>query len=370
MSPTDGFVTIRDPNTGATGEVPVGAVAHWLERGFLADGEGDPDLLSLTGGLQQLAAFLQAINDVVRVAGSKAAGDVPIWDPTTGTWVAGPQTGTGGGGDGGPITADQITDAGSWAVDFLTAATQALARAAIGAGDGTWGSLSGKPSFAAIATSGSADDLTGGTIDPALLPSLAVTEFLGTAADETAMLALVGEEGDWTVRTDLGTTWLITGADPTLIGSWQELSYPTAPVTSVAGRTGSVVLTKADVGLSNVANTADNVKNVLTATKLLTARNINGVPFDGTGNITIADGTKVPLTRTVNSKPLSSDIVLTNSDVDTMGRCRAVAGVYPPRPASTKEVVFVGPNPPDSGGTTAGGAGAVANLDIWWVTAS
>ncbi|KAF2331413.1 hypothetical protein [Flavobacterium nitrogenifigens] len=46
-------------------------------------------------------------------------------------------------------------------------------------------------------------------------------------------------------------------------------------------------LNKTAVGLANVDNTADSTKNVLSATKLTTARTINGVGFDGTANITI-----------------------------------------------------------------------------------
>lgn len=45
--------------------------------------------------------------------------------------------------------------------------------------------------------------------------------------------------------------------------------------------------TKADVGLGSVDNTADASKAVLSATKLATARTINGVSFDGTSNITL-----------------------------------------------------------------------------------
>jgi hypothetical protein len=52
--------------------------------------------------------------------------------------------------------------------------------------------------------------------------------------------------------------------------------------------------TKSDVGLGNADNTADASKNVLSATKLTTARTINGVSFDGSANITIADSTKEP----------------------------------------------------------------------------
>lgn len=44
------------------------------------------------------------------------------------------------------------------------------------------------------------------------------------------------------------------------------------------------------------------------ATKLAAARTINGIPFDGTASITVADSTKVPATRTVAGVALSSDI--------------------------------------------------------------
>lgn len=66
-------------------------------------------------------------------------------------------------------------------------------------------------------------------------------------------------------------------------------------VTSVAGKTGAVALTKADVALGNVDNTADSVKNVASAAKLTTARTISAtgdanwaVTFDGSGNSTAA----------------------------------------------------------------------------------
>ena len=52
-------------------------------------------------------------------------------------------------------------------------------------------------------------------------------------------------------------------------------------------------LTKADVGLGSVDNTADSTKNVLSATTLTTARTINGVSFNGSANITTYDSTKV-----------------------------------------------------------------------------
>jgi hypothetical protein len=78
-----------------------------------------------------------------------------------------------------------------------------------------------------------------------------------------------------------GTTAQYLRGDKT----WQTL--PVAPVSSVAGRTGAVVLTKTDVGLPLADNTADASKNVASAAKLTTARTINGVAFDGTANISV-----------------------------------------------------------------------------------
>nr|WP_312578329.1 hypothetical protein [Sedimentibacter sp.] len=75
----------------------------------------------------------------------------------------------------------------------------------------------------------------------------------------------------------------------------EQLPTINVPVQSVNNKTGVVVLTKSDIGLESVDNTADSVKNVLSATKLATARAINGVQFNGTANITIADGTKAPI---------------------------------------------------------------------------
>lgn len=87
-----------------------------------------------------------------------------------------------------------------------------------------------------------------GKLNTAQLPDLAVVQYLGSAASQVAMLALTGQQGDWCIRADLGTTWVITGADPTQIGSWTQLSYPTAPVTSVNTKTGAVTLGYGDVG--------------------------------------------------------------------------------------------------------------------------
>ena len=77
-------------------------------------------------------------------------------------------------------------------------------------------------------------------------------------------------------------------------------------VISVNNMTGEVILTKSNIGLGNVDNTADANKSVASATKLATARTIgvSGVTgtaqsFDGTNDIIIPI-TAVPATLLTN----------------------------------------------------------------------
>ena len=106
-----------------------------------------------------------------------------------------------------------------------------------------------------------------GKLSSAQIPDITISDYLGTAANQAAMLALTGQKGDWCTSADLGTTWVISGSNSASLGSWTELSYPAAPVTSVAGKTGVVTLAKGDVGLGNVDNTTDLNKPISTATQ-------------------------------------------------------------------------------------------------------
>ena len=83
-------------------------------------------------------------------------------------------------------------------------------------------------------------------------------------------------------------------------------------------------ITKAMVGLGSVDNTADSAKNVLSATKLATARAINGVAFDGTADITVYDGTKAPIdsptfTGTVTAPAITGTLTGNASSATTAG---------------------------------------------------
>lgn len=140
-------------------------------------------------------------------------------------------------------------------------------------------------------------DLVGGLIPTSQLPAIAITEFKGAVASQAAMLALTGEKGDWAIRTDNSTTWIITGDTPSNISSWTQIQAPTGgggAVTSVNGETGIVVLTAAEVG----------------------ARPDTWVPAiaDVTG-LTAALAGKVDTSRTINGHALTADITLTYTDV-------------------------------------------------------
>jgi hypothetical protein len=93
--------------------------------------------------------------------------------------------------------------------------------------------------------------------------------------------------------------WLVTATTPATSDNSTNLAttayvknqwYVTSsssPVTSVSGKVWAVTLVTWDVWLWNVDNTADSVKNVLSATSLTTARTINGTSFNWTANVSI-----------------------------------------------------------------------------------
>jgi len=90
-------------------------------------------------------------------------------------------------------------------------------------------------------------DLVGGVVPTSQLPALAVTEFLGTAANQTAMLALTGQRGDFAIRSDTGSTFVLTSDGGSTLSDWQELETPTDAIQTVNGQTGTVVLGPSDV---------------------------------------------------------------------------------------------------------------------------
>lgn len=94
-----------------------------------------------------------------------------------------------------------------------------------------------------------------------------------------------------------------------------------------------------------------------------------GTPLSTAATILNFVGAKVTATGTGATKTITV-ATPTNSDVGAIGYCIEVSGAYPNRPASTAPVIFMGPDQPATGGTTAGGTPAAVNgLDKWFVTA-
>jgi hypothetical protein len=140
---------------------------------------------------------------------------------------------------------------------------------------------------------------SGGKLTAAQIPAISIVSYLGAVGSQAAMLALVGQQGDWCTRTDLGTTWVISGADPTQLSSWTQLSYPTAPVISVNALTGAVTLSASDVGAVPTS------RQVISGTGLtgggdLTANRTLAVTY-GTGAGTAAQGNDTRIANAVQT---------------------------------------------------------------------
>ncbi|CAB4162505.1 hypothetical protein UFOVP783_54 [uncultured Caudovirales phage] len=141
--------------------------------------------------------------------------------------------------------------------DVLDSITGQVGLLVKNASTGVWEALSSAAAFTAIgldtALSNKAD-LVGGKLSTSQLPDLALVQYLGAAANQAAMLALVGQRGDWCTRTDDGKTYIVTAEPSSTLANWTAMSYPASPVVSVAGRTGAVTLSSGDIsGLGALA---------------------------------------------------------------------------------------------------------------------
>lgn len=92
-----------------------------------------------------------------------------------------------------------------------------------------------------------------GKLDTSIMPALTITDTF-TVASQAAMLALNAQVGDIAIRTDENKTYILAAESATVLANWKLLLTPSNSVISVNGKTGVVLLSKADVGLGNVTN--------------------------------------------------------------------------------------------------------------------
>lgn len=124
-----------------------------------------------------------------------------------------------------------------------------------------------------------------GKIDDQYMPDLSIVQYLGEVADETAMLALTGEYGDWCIRLDDDKVYVITGADPSQSANWRALSYPGAGLSGsgLADRvtywTGTGALSYATTTLTELNYLSGVTSSV--QTQLDAKANLSGAVFTG-----------------------------------------------------------------------------------------
>ena len=201
----------------------------------------------------------------------------------------------------GNITAYPITD---FAFDMLNDADAVAVRTTIGAGTGN-GTVTGVTGTAPIVSSG------GST--PAISISAATTSAAGSmsAADKTKLDGIatnannyIHPTGDGNLHVPATSTTnngkVLTAGSTAGSLSWTSL--PSAPVTSVAGKTGTVTLVSSDVGLGNVENTA--ISTWTGSTNITTLGTITTGTWSGT-SIGITKGGTGAITKTAGFDALS-----------------------------------------------------------------
>lgn len=94
-----------------------------------------------------------------------------------------------------------------------------------------------------------------GKLLSSVIPAIGISS-VSVVASEAAQLALTAQEGDVAVRSDLSKTFIRNSGTAGTIADWTELLSPTDAVSSVAGKTGTVTLVKADITDFNGADYA------------------------------------------------------------------------------------------------------------------
>jgi hypothetical protein len=119
-----------------------------------------------------------------------------------------------------------------------------------------------------------------GIIPSSQLPPVTVSSTTVVGSD-AAMTALSNATvGSIAVRTDVSKNYVLSALPASNSANWIELLTPAAPVQTVNGYTGSVNLSKSDLGLSNVNNTSDREKPISRATQAELDTKADGATVD------------------------------------------------------------------------------------------
>lgn len=100
-------------------------------------------------------------------------------------------------------------------------------------------------------------------VPTAQLPALALTDVY-VVASQVAQLALTAEEGDVAIRTDLNKSYIHNGGTAGTMADWSELLTPTDAVLSVFGRTGAVAAATNDYTWAQINKAASDIADITT----------------------------------------------------------------------------------------------------------
>lgn len=110
-----------------------------------------------------------------------------------------------------------------------------------------------------------------GKLSASQIPQITISDFLGEVSSEAGLLALTGQRGDWAIRTDNKTSYMLIAENATLAASWKAIVTPDDGVTALRNTSGTQtglngVVTLADVAFSGSANDVSFADASYTAT--------------------------------------------------------------------------------------------------------
>ena len=173
-------------------------------------------------------------------------------------------------------------------------------------------------------------DQATGKLNLTQMPEIAIVSYLGTVDSQDAMTSIgtpptglpSGVIGDWTIRSDIGTSWILIGTDQTVFANWLQMSYPPVSVTSVAGRTGNITLFATDIGGLATSATTDttNASNITSGT-LSNSRIPNaltGHTYDGLTNTALDIGFTIAGGTTSKILTINNTLAFSGTDTSTL----------------------------------------------------
>ena len=153
--------------------------------------------------------------------------------------------------------------------------------------------------------------LVSGKIPTDQIPPVSFTS-VSVVSSKSAMLALSSIVGSVAIRTDINKNYVLSQPDASILDYWEELLTPAPPVQAVNGKTGNVLLTKADLVLNNVNNTTDENKPVSAPAKFY----IDNKVLSATADATVSATGKIKLAGDLTGTaliPRITDNAVTNS---------------------------------------------------------